>query len=37
MRVDSDPFGALEDWNFNDGDPCQWTGVGCVDGEVHDL
>eukprot|EP00268_Persea_americana_P033210 TRINITY_DN32944_c0_g2_i3.p1 TRINITY_DN32944_c0_g2~~TRINITY_DN32944_c0_g2_i3.p1 ORF type:complete len:693 (+),score=153.99 TRINITY_DN32944_c0_g2_i3:250-2328(+) len=37
MRVDSDPFGALEDWNFNDGDPCQWTGVGCMDGEVHDL
>ena len=35
-RVVSDPFGALSDWNDNEGvvDPCSWFGVECSDGKV---
>lgn len=31
-----DPFGALLDWNDNEGvvDPCSWFGVECSDGNV---
>ncbi|KAK1430226.1 hypothetical protein QVD17_12816 [Tagetes erecta] len=35
--VSHDPFGALTDWNFNDHDPCSWSNVHCVDGNVHVL
>ncbi|BBG98081.1 Leucine-rich repeat protein kinase family protein [Prunus dulcis] len=35
-RVVSDPFGALSNWNDDDGevDPCSWFGVECADGKV---
>ncbi|XP_042450041.1 protein MALE DISCOVERER 2-like [Zingiber officinale] len=33
-RVESDPFGALENWRPSDSIPCKWTGVGCVDDKV---
>ncbi|KAM5556741.1 putative inactive receptor-like protein kinase [Rosa sericea] len=35
-RVVSDPFGALSNWNDEDGeiDPCSWFGVECSDGKV---
>ncbi|KAM1595208.1 hypothetical protein PS2_001492 [Malus domestica] len=35
-RVESDPFGALANWNDEDGevDPCSWFGVECSDGKV---
>ncbi|KAH7853268.1 hypothetical protein Vadar_000723 [Vaccinium darrowii] len=35
-RVVSDPFGALSNWNIEDGviDPCSWFGVECSDGKV---
>lgn len=35
-RVESDPFGALANWNDEDGevDPCSWFGVQCSDGKV---
>ncbi|XP_030534326.1 probable inactive receptor-like protein kinase At3g56050 [Rhodamnia argentea] len=35
-KVVSDPFGALRNWNENDGeiDPCSWFGVECSDGKV---
>ncbi|KAL5576523.1 hypothetical protein UlMin_018222 [Ulmus minor] len=36
-RINSDPFGALENWNSNDDDHCSWSGVLCVDGEVQML
>ncbi|KAG2673039.1 hypothetical protein I3843_13G061900 [Carya illinoinensis] len=38
-RVTRDPFGALSDWNENDGvaDPCAWFGVECSDGKVVTL
>ncbi|KAF8394880.1 hypothetical protein HHK36_018817 [Tetracentron sinense] len=35
-RVVGDPFGALSNWNDNDGevDPCSWFGVECAEGKV---
>ncbi|XP_043697825.1 inactive receptor-like serine/threonine-protein kinase At2g40270 [Telopea speciosissima] len=34
--VATDPFGALSNWNDDDGlnDPCSWFGVECSDGKV---
>lgn len=37
LKITSDPFGALENWNTNDENPCLWPGVYCVDGEVQML
>ncbi|PKA64457.1 putative LRR receptor-like serine/threonine-protein kinase MRH1 [Apostasia shenzhenica] len=34
-RVDSDPRGVLRNWNPHGNDPCNWTGVLCVDGKVE--
>ncbi|XP_059440357.1 protein MALE DISCOVERER 2-like isoform X2 [Corylus avellana] len=36
-RIDWDPYGALQNWSPNDSDPCMWSGVSCVDGEVQML
>ncbi|XP_022140198.1 protein MALE DISCOVERER 2-like [Momordica charantia] len=36
-QVTSDPRGALIDWNLEENDPCRWSGVHCVGGEVHRL
>ncbi|XP_062162449.1 protein MALE DISCOVERER 2-like isoform X1 [Alnus glutinosa] len=36
-RIDWDPYRALENWSPNDADPCMWSGVSCVDGEVQML
>lgn len=36
-RIDFDPYGALANWHFDDGDPCLWSGVRCVNGEVQML
>ncbi|RZS24053.1 hypothetical protein BHM03_00057077 [Ensete ventricosum] len=36
-RLESDPFGALQNWNPSDDNPCKWTGVRCVDGKVITL
>ncbi|KAK9077087.1 hypothetical protein SSX86_005423 [Deinandra increscens subsp. villosa] len=35
--VSHDPFGAFTSWNPNDHDPCSWSNVRCVDGNVHVL
>lgn len=35
--VEVDPHGELETWDPNDDDPCNWSGVHCVDGSVHTL
>ncbi|XP_062095915.1 protein MALE DISCOVERER 1 isoform X2 [Humulus lupulus] len=37
VRINSDPYGAFENWNPKDGHPCFWSGVDCVDGKVHKL
>ncbi|XP_027348431.1 protein MALE DISCOVERER 2-like [Abrus precatorius] len=37
LRITSDPFGALANWNPNDCSPCKWYGVHCVDGKVQIL
>ncbi|XP_057764079.1 protein MALE DISCOVERER 2-like isoform X2 [Salvia miltiorrhiza] len=43
-KLEFDPFGALANWNPDDSDPCMWSGIECVDGNVvlldlngHDL
>ncbi|KAF5729178.1 LRR receptor-like serine/threonine-protein kinase MRH1 [Tripterygium wilfordii] len=36
-RVTSDPSNALANWDPNDGNPCSWLGVSCVDGKVQML
>ncbi|CAK9327509.1 unnamed protein product [Citrullus colocynthis] len=36
-QVTSDPHSALDDWNPNGNDPCRWSGVHCVGGEVQKL
>ncbi|WOK91497.1 protein MALE DISCOVERER 2 [Canna indica] len=36
-RVESDPYGALKNWNTSGSSPCNWTGVRCVDGNVVTL
>ncbi|CAL9116182.1 unnamed protein product [Musa textilis] len=33
----SDPFGALQNWNPSDDNPCKWTSVRCVYGKVITL
>ncbi|PSS29055.1 Protein MALE DISCOVERER 2 like [Actinidia chinensis var. chinensis] len=35
--VDLDPHGVFANWNPIDNDPCGWSGVHCVDGEVQML
>lgn len=37
VRINSDPFGALANWNSNDCNPCKWFGVRCVDDKVQML
>ncbi|XP_061372617.1 protein MALE DISCOVERER 2-like [Gastrolobium bilobum] len=37
VRITSDPYGALANWNPNDCNPCKWLGVHCVDGKVQML
>jgi len=36
-RAECDPSGALANWNPNDCDPCTWSGVHCLNGEVYKL
>ncbi|XP_028769791.1 protein MALE DISCOVERER 2-like [Neltuma alba] len=36
-RITCDPYGALVNWNPNDGDPCKWLGVHCIDSKVQIL
>ncbi|XP_022723980.1 protein MALE DISCOVERER 2-like isoform X2 [Durio zibethinus] len=36
-RIESDPYGALANWNSNDSTPCMWLGVHCVDSKVQML
>ncbi|KAD4179436.1 hypothetical protein E3N88_28027 [Mikania micrantha] len=35
--VSHDPFGVFTSWNAYDHDPCSWSSVHCVDGNVHVL
>ncbi|KAK3027916.1 hypothetical protein RJ639_040599 [Escallonia herrerae] len=35
--VDSDPHGVFASWNPNDSEPCMWSGVHCVGGQVQML
>lgn len=35
--VDYDPYDTFTNWNSDDSDPCMWSGVHCVDGEVQML
>ncbi|KAM0036254.1 putative protein kinase RLK-Pelle-LRR-VI-2 family [Helianthus debilis subsp. tardiflorus] len=35
--VSNDPFSVFASWNPNDHDPCSWSNVRCVDGNVHVL
>ncbi|KAI7746994.1 hypothetical protein M8C21_016302 [Ambrosia artemisiifolia] len=35
--VSHDPFGAFTSWNPSDYNPCSWSSVHCVDGNVHVL
>ncbi|XP_009613588.1 protein MALE DISCOVERER 2-like [Nicotiana tomentosiformis] len=37
VKVDSDPYGILENWNPDHCDPCVWSGVQCKDGKVQML
>ncbi|KAL3345184.1 hypothetical protein AABB24_024231 [Solanum stoloniferum] len=37
VKVDSDPYGILENWNSDHCDPCLWSGVQCMDGRVQML
>ncbi|KAK7247172.1 hypothetical protein RIF29_42049 [Crotalaria pallida] len=37
VRITSDPYGSLANWNPSDCDPCKWSGVHCVDGKVQML
>lgn len=37
VRINSDPFGALESWNPNDESACLWWGVHCEEGKVQML
>ena len=37
LRITSDPYGSLANWNPNDCDACKWLGVHCVDGKVQML
>ncbi|XP_022028203.1 protein MALE DISCOVERER 2 isoform X5 [Helianthus annuus] len=35
--VSNDPFSVFASWNPSDHDPCSWSNVRCVDGNVHVL
>lgn len=35
--MDVDPYGAFNNWNHEDSDPCNWFGVHCIDGKVETL
>lgn len=35
--VSHDPYGAFSSWNPDESDPCSWSFVHCVDGNVHVL
>lgn len=35
--VELDPLGAFSDWNPDDCNPCMWSGVHCVNGQVQML
>ncbi|KAF3681280.1 putative inactive receptor-like protein kinase [Capsicum annuum] len=37
VKVVSDPYGILENWNSDHCDPCLWFGVQCMDGKVQIL
>ncbi|RRT70279.1 hypothetical protein B296_00034227 [Ensete ventricosum] len=37
LEVESDPYGALANWNPRDNNPCNWTGVHCIDGKVDSI
>ncbi|WZY85142.1 hypothetical protein YC2023_031526 [Brassica napus] len=36
-RMISDPHGTLSNWTVSGSDLCSWSGVTCVEGEVHIL
>lgn len=36
-RIHDDPYNTFSNWDANDGIPCMWTGVHCVDGKVQIL
>lgn len=36
-KVEVGPYGALENWDPLDSDPCSWFGVRCIDGKVEIL
>lgn len=36
-RVESDPHGALANWNPVDENPCNWSGIICVEDRVQVL
>ncbi|KAI9086124.1 hypothetical protein K1719_031845 [Acacia pycnantha] len=36
-RITFDPYEALMNWNPNDGNPCNWLGVRCIDTKVQIL
>ncbi|OAY74118.1 putative LRR receptor-like serine/threonine-protein kinase [Ananas comosus] len=36
-KVEDDPYGALKNWDRRDADPCDWSGVRCIDGKVEIL
>ncbi|GFZ06148.1 leucine-rich repeat protein kinase family protein [Actinidia rufa] len=35
--VDDDPYGAFANWDANDNNPCMWSGVHCVNGNIQKL
>ena len=35
--VDDDPYGAFANWDMNDNDPCMWSGVHWVNGNIQKL
>ncbi|XP_019704719.1 protein MALE DISCOVERER 2 isoform X2 [Elaeis guineensis] len=34
-KVEADPYGALENWDPLADNPCDWSGVHCIDGKVE--
>ncbi|KAM7265994.1 hypothetical protein ACFE04_003677 [Oxalis oulophora] len=37
VELNSDPHGALANWNVNDNNPCSWFGVLCIEDRVQVL
>jgi hypothetical protein len=33
-RVEGDPYGAMENWDPRDANPCKWNGIRCNNGKV---